>query len=139
MEYAAKVEKDKEMGFVVSFPDLPNVNAFGSTLEEALVQAKDALDGAMECDLELGNTFIYPKTMPESEKDLYPIALSPKIEIAYKIFEARRGKKKSQVAKAAGMTPQAYQRFETPAGSPSVETLYRIASALGKKLEIAFV
>ncbi len=139
MDYAAKVEKDKDMGFVVSFPDLPNVNAFGSTQDEALAQAKDALDGAMECDLELGNTFIYPKTKPDAGKNLYSVTLSPRIEIAYKIFEARRGKKKSQVAKAAGMTPQAYQRFETPTGSPSVETLYRIAAALGKKLEISFV
>ncbi|MBR4915803.1 MAG: type II toxin-antitoxin system HicB family antitoxin [Fibrobacter sp.] len=138
MDYAAKVEKDKKMGFVVSFPDLPNVNAFGRTQKEALAQAKDALDGAMESDLELGYTFVYPKTEPNPKKGLFPVALSPKVEIAYKIFEARRGMKKSQVAKAAGMTPQAYQRFETPNGSPSVETLYRIANALGKKLEISF-
>jgi antitoxin HicB len=93
MNYAAKIEKDKDMGFVVSFPDLPNVNAFGDTQEEALKQAKDALDGAMECDLDLGNTMILPKTMPDSDKGLYPIELSPRIEIAYKLFEARRGQK----------------------------------------------
>ena len=68
MNYAAKIEKDKDMGFVVSFPDLPNVNAFGDTQEEALRQSKDALDGAMECDLDLGNTMILPKTMPDSDK-----------------------------------------------------------------------
>lgn len=138
MFYAAKIEKDKDMGFVVSFPDLPNVNAFGSTRKEALKQAKEALDAAMECDLELGNTFIMSTTLPDADKGLFAIELSPKIEIAYKIFEARRGMKKAQVAKAAGMTPQAYQRFETAKNSPSVETLYRIAAALGKKLEIRF-
>ena len=119
MDYAAKIEKDKDMGYVVSFPDLPNVNAFGETREEAIKQAKDALDGAMECDL-------------------VAIQLSPRIEVAYKIFEARRGKTKAEVAKAAGFTPQAYQRFETPKGTPTVETLYKIAAALGKKLVIKF-
>ena len=94
MDYAAKVEKDKKMGFVVSFPDLPNVNAFGRTQKEALAQAKDALDGAMESDLELGYTFIYPKTEPDPKKGLFPVALSPKVEIAYKIFEAKKKKKK---------------------------------------------
>ena len=139
MNYAAKIEKDKDMGFVVSFPDLPNVNAFGDTQEVALKQAKDALDGAMECDLDLGNTMILPKTMPDSDKGLYPVELSPRIEIAYKLFEARRGQKKSDVARRANITPQAYQRFETPKGSPSIETLYKLAHALGKQLVIEFV
>lgn len=138
MDYAAKIEKDKDMGYVVSFPDLPNVNAFGETREEAIKQAKDALDGAMECDLDMGYSFVYPKTKPDADKDLVAIQLSPRIEVAYKIFEARRGKTKAEVAKAAGFTPQAYQRFETPKGTPTVETLYKIAAALGKKLEIKF-
>jgi len=124
MNYAAKIEKDKDMGFVVSFPDLPNVNA---------------LDGAMECDLDLGNTMILPKTEPDSDKGLYPVELSPRIEIAYKLFEARRGQKKCDVARRANITPQAYQRFETPKGSPSIETLYKLAHALGKQLVIEFV
>lgn len=138
MNYAAKIEKDKDMGFMVSFPDLPNVNAFGDT-QEALKQAKDALDGAMECDLDLGNTMILPKTMANTDMGLYPVELSPRIEIAYKLFEARRGQKKSEVARRAKMSPQAYQRFETPKGSPSVETLYKLAHALGKQLVVEFV
>lgn len=32
MIYACKIEKDKDMGYVASFPDLPNVNAFGASL-----------------------------------------------------------------------------------------------------------
>ncbi|PWJ59812.1 MULTISPECIES: type II toxin-antitoxin system HicB family antitoxin [unclassified Fibrobacter] len=139
MIYACKIEKDKDMGYVASFPDLPNVNAFGASIGEALAMAKEAMDGAFECDLDLGLTFVYPKTEPNEKKGLYAVELSPKIEVAYKIFEARRGKTKTQVAKKAGISPQAYQRFETPKGSPSVETLYKIAAALGKKLEINFV
>ena len=95
MNYAAKIEKDKDMGFVVSFPDLPNVNAFGDTQEEALKQAKDALDGAMECDLDLGNTMILPKTMPDSDKGLYPVELSPaNRDCTQTILSAQRSKEK---------------------------------------------
>lgn len=139
MYYACKIVKDKAMGFVASFPDLPNVNAFGSSIGEALAMAKEAMDGAFESDLDMGLNFIYPKTEPNEKKGLYAVELSPRIEVAYKIFEARRGQTKSHVAKKAGMTPQAYQRFETSKGSPTVETLYKIAAALGKKLEINFV
>ena len=139
MDYAAKIEKDADMGYVASFPDLPHVNAFGATRKECLAQAKEALDAAMESDLSLGNTFIQPTTVPDADRGLFAVELSPKVEIAYKIFEARRGMTKAKVAKAAGMTPQAYQRFETPKGSPSVDTLYRIAAALGKRLEVRLV
>lgn len=83
MDYAAKIEKDKDMGYVFSFPDLPNVNAFGETREEAIKQAKDALDGAMECDLDMGYSFIYPKTKPDADKDLVANQLSPKLEITF--------------------------------------------------------
>jgi antitoxin HicB len=38
------------------------------------------------------------------------------------------------VARRANITPQAYQRFETP-----IETLYKLAHALGKQLVIEFV
>ena len=41
MDYAAKIEKDKDMGYVVSFPDLPYVNACGETREEAIKQQAD--------------------------------------------------------------------------------------------------
>ena len=75
----------------------------------------------------------------DTDKGLYPVELSPRIEIAYKLFEARRGQKKSDVARRANITPQAYQRFETPKGSPSVETLYKLAHALGKQLVVEFV
>lgn len=139
MIYAALLEKDKDMGYIVSFPDLPNVNAFGATKEEALAMAKEALDGATASDLKMGVSFIYPKILPNEAENLFAVELAPKIEVAYKIFEARRGLKKNEVAKRAGMSPQAYQRFETPKGSPSVETLYKIAHAMGKQLEITFV
>lgn len=139
MDYAVKIESDKDMGYVASFPDLPNVNAFGATRKECLEQAKAALDAAMECDLDAGNSFVMPTTVPDPDRGLMPVQLSPKVEIAYKLFEARGTMRKAQVAKAARISPQAYQRFETTKGSPSVETLYRLAAAMGKRLEISFV
>ena len=76
---------------------------------------------------------------PDSDKGLYPVELSPRLRIANKLFEVRRGQKKSEVARRAKISPQAYQRFETPKGSPSVETLYKLAHALGKQLVVEFV
>ncbi len=134
MYYAARLEKDRDMGYVVSFPDLPNVNAFGKTRAEALRMAKEALNGAMACDLEAGLAFAKPSTVPDIDRGLFPVELSVNVEVAYRLFEARRGMKKAEVARRAGITPQAYQRFETTKGSPSFDTVSRLAHAMGKEL-----
>jgi antitoxin HicB len=38
----------------VSFPEWPNVHTWGETLEEALANASEALNGAIESDFERG-------------------------------------------------------------------------------------
>jgi predicted RNase H-like HicB family nuclease/DNA-binding XRE family transcriptional regulator len=139
MFYAAKIIKDKDMGYVASFPDKENVITSGSTLEQAREAAAEALNGTLETELSLGMSLIEPKVLPNAKKNLYAIDVHPELEIAYRLFEARRGKTKQEVAKAAGMTKQAYQRFETPAGNPTIATLYRLAKACGKHLEIRLV
>jgi antitoxin HicB len=53
MEFYAKIRREDGV-FVVSFPDFPNVNTYGSTLEEALAKAEEALNGALETDFERG-------------------------------------------------------------------------------------
>jgi transcriptional regulator with XRE-family HTH domain len=61
------------------------------------------------------------------------------IEIAYIIFEARQGKPIKKIAKAAGISKQAYRSFETPFANPAFNALSSIAKALGKNLEIRLV
>src|SRR5574344_26720 len=139
MFYAAKIEKDRELGFVVSFPDLPNVNAFGATKKEALKMAEEALNGSLEVYLDRGMTLIEPRTMPDEDSGLFAIDVKPELEIAYKLFEARRRMKKADVARRAGISPQAYQRFKKKKNSPTVATLYKLAKAMGKRLEISLV
>lgn len=139
MYYSAKITKDKHSGFIVTFPDKENVFTTGETIQLALKNAEEALNVCMETELDLGMSLVEPKTAADADKKLFAVSVRPELEVAYRIFEARRGKTKQFVATSAGITKQAYQRFETPKGNPTVATLGRIAKALGKKLEIRFV
>ena len=45
---------EKDGKFIAQFPDMTNVLTYGSSLEEALEMAKDALDGVLSVDIENG-------------------------------------------------------------------------------------
>ncbi|MGH3544758.1 MAG: type II toxin-antitoxin system HicB family antitoxin [Mycobacteriales bacterium] len=53
-EYEVRLEPQPEGGFTVFVPELPDVITEGDTREEALVMAKDAIDGYLETMREQG-------------------------------------------------------------------------------------
>jgi antitoxin HicB len=49
--YYAKVKYDKKDNiYMVSFPQFSNINTYGETLDEALMNAKEALEGCLLSD-----------------------------------------------------------------------------------------
>jgi predicted RNase H-like HicB family nuclease len=61
MRYQAKIEQEDDM-WVASFPDKPNINSFGATLEEAMDKAKEALTATLGVEKDEGFEVIEPKT-----------------------------------------------------------------------------
>ena len=61
-------------------------------------------------------------------------------EVTRQIVEARleEGITQRELAERCGMKPSNLSRLENGNGNPSVETLARIARALGRRLEIRF-
>ncbi|WP_291316073.1 type II toxin-antitoxin system HicB family antitoxin [Desulfuromonas sp.] len=51
---------DEDEGFIATCPDFPGLSAFGETQEEALVEAKVALEGFIEISKESGNALPEP-------------------------------------------------------------------------------
>ena len=79
MTYAAKITNE-DNAYLVSFPEFPNVNTYGDTLADALANATEALNGAIESDFERG--FDLPKPKTHRGKAFHDIAISAHIEIA---------------------------------------------------------
>ena len=135
MIYYALLIKDAE-GYIVTFPQFPNVNTCGETLEEALNNAEEALNGCIESDFERGFEITEPKLYEGG--DYYKVLIRPHIEIALMLRKIRKNRSQLELAKKLGISYQAYQRLENPRRcNPTVKTLEKIAKILNKELEIA--
>ena len=119
---------EKDGKFIAQFPDMTNVLTYGSSLEEALEMAKDALDGVLSVDIE--NGFPIP---PSKYTGGYPVEVSPKVAFAIELRKARAEKSLKEVAEKAGMTYQQYQRLENPRKTnPTLETLYKLQKVFNR-------
>lgn len=56
IHYVAYIRKDADRDFGVEFPDLPGCFSAGSTIEEALAMAEDALAGHLAVMINHGET-----------------------------------------------------------------------------------
>ena len=119
---------EKDGKFIAQFPDMTNVLTYGSSKEEALEMAKDALDGVLSVDIE--NGFPIP---PSKYTGGYPVEVSPKVAFAIELRKARAEKSLKEVAEKAGMTYQQYQRLENPRKTnPTLETLYKLQKVFNR-------
>ena len=113
---------ERDGKFVARFPDMTNVQTFGYSHEEALEMAKDALDGVLAVDIDNG----FPIPAPQFTGG-YPIEVSPKVAFAIELRKARADRPQKEIAQAAGMSYQQYQRLENPRKTnPTLETLWRL-------------
>ena len=137
MEFYTKIRKE-DGDFVVSFPDFPNVNTFGDTVENALAKAEEALNGALEADFERG--YALPTASGHAGKRGYhPIQVAPHIAIAYALKRLRNGHSQTEIARKLGISYQAYQKLENPRKcNPTIKTLERIGEVMGKRLSLTW-
>ena len=132
MIYNCTIEKEEDM-LIVQFPDMPNIQTFGYTEEEALAMAKEALEGCLEADISHGN-----EIPPPSYAEGYSVTVASHIALAIRIRELRGGQSQTNIAKKLGMSYQAYQRLENPRkANPTVKTLEKIARVYGRELNIS--
>lgn len=57
LAYSAHIEQH-DGTYLVTFPDLENVMTYGATLDEALANAEEALNGCIESDFERISPFL---------------------------------------------------------------------------------
>jgi len=136
MHYYAKIKKQGG-AYLVSFPDMPNVNTYGDTIEEAIKNAGDAVNGVLQADF--GRGFELPQAREYKGRGYYRIAVAPHIAVAYQLRELRRGQSQGEIARKLGVSYQAVQKLENPkSANPSIKTLEKIAEIFGKRLELSF-
>ena len=137
LNYPAKIVKDND-AYLVSFPDMGNIITFGSSLDEALSHAEEALNGCLESDFERNFTIPAPSTV--NGADVYQIPVAPHIAVAIMLRKLRAERSQIDIARQLNISYQVYQRLENPRKSnPTVKTLEKIARVFGKRFELGFV
>jgi antitoxin HicB len=135
ISYQAKISSADD-GISVEFPDLDGCFSFGSSMEEALFNAKEALDLYLESAIDPKWKVPNPKT--RKGKQYFWVTPSLDIAIPLTIRFLRETSKLTQpeIAKRVNMKVQQYQKMEYPKKSnPTTKSLISVADELGYTIE----
>ena len=135
LTYYARISKEKD-GYCVSFRDFPNVFSEGDTIQEALSNAQEALDGVLFVMMQEEREIEYPSVARKNE---HPVPVSPDIAapILLHLLRKKHSRSLSYVAKEMDVPYQQYQRLEHNCNM-TLKSLKRAALAMGGRVEIKF-
>ncbi|MCD4784984.1 MAG: helix-turn-helix domain-containing protein [Candidatus Eremiobacteraeota bacterium] len=145
MKYPAKFEKeiledhDNMTAYSLQFIDFPDAITQGESLEELVEMGQDVLSMVIESMIEDNEEVPLPSKV-EGE-DILHITPYPEIEIPLVLKNMRKeaGLTQKQVAEKLRIPWQTYQKIERAKKSNiTLRTLFKLARAFGKKLEIGF-
>jgi len=137
LKYPAHIVKDNDT-YLVSFPDLENVITYGASIEEALTNAEDALNGCLGSDFE--RNFAIPAPSLNDNPETHQIPVAPHIAVAIILRKLRAGRSQIDIARQLNISYQVYQRLENPSkANPTIKTLEKIARVFGKRVDVGFI
>lgn len=135
IEYPARIVKDGQE-FLVTFPDFPETATDGTTLEEALFNAAEALTLTLEGRAEEGLEIPQPSRPRGRAK--YMVAPAARVQGALLLRMARGNRSVAEFARALGTSWPAAAKLEDPRHSPSLRQLEKAAAVNGKRLIVSF-
>jgi len=142
MRYTALVTREGN-ATLAEFPDCPGCQTFvregdgRGTIED---NACEALEGWLEASLADGDEIPAPAArvrVPQGARAM-PVDVSARLAVKIGLRQARRRAHLTQAALAAkaGVSQQQIARIESPDSNPTVETLEKVARALGARLRL---
>ncbi|WP_459582764.1 type II toxin-antitoxin system HicB family antitoxin [Dickeya oryzae] len=132
MRYPVTFEHD-ETGWAVMFPDIPEALTGGSTREEALEMAQDALVTAFDFYFDDKREIPMPSEDGEEFVEV-PASVAAKVLLLNAMIQT--GTSNADLARRIGTRPQEVQRIVSLAHSTKIDTIQLALKALGKRLEL---
>ncbi|EKD92412.1 MAG: hypothetical protein ACD_29C00023G0008 [uncultured bacterium] len=135
LTYYANITRERD-GYTITFRDLPNVFSEGETIDEALRNAQEALDGVLSVMTEEDYEVPIPT---RAKKNEYPIPVSANIAapILLRLVRKQHAQSQSAIARSMDVPYQQYQRLEHNCNM-TLKSLKRAATAMGSRVEIKF-
>lgn len=137
MKYFAQLTPDDGQ-FTVTFRDIPEAITFGSTIEEALDMAQDALETAMEFYFEDMRQVPTPTKAKKGEYAIeLPLSMASKVLLLNEMIAQKV--KPVDLARKLGTTRQEINRMTNLHHATKIDTVASALKALGKELSVSVV
>ncbi len=136
LSYPVNLELDTNHTFLVTFPDIPEAVSVGSDEDEALLNALDALETAIEIYFDEKREV----PMPLKPKKGQPVVDLPALVVS-KVLLAnemiRQGVRKAELARRLNVHMPQVDRLLDPRHSSKLEAIEAAFRSLGKRLNIS--
>ena len=136
MKFPVTLTLDKEDGgFVVTFPDIPEAITQGETVEEALEQAKEALEHAIEFYFEDKRAVPLPSKPKRGQLSVeLPASFAAKVLLLNEMVN--QNIRPTELARRLSTTPQEINRLTNLRHTSRIDGIAAALQALGRHLEI---
>jgi DNA-binding XRE family transcriptional regulator/predicted RNase H-like HicB family nuclease len=143
MQYRAYITRDRNRT-LVSFPDCPGCDTFADGREDPYAVAHEALEAWLEAVLTARDVPPLPGTVETVQRkrvEIMMVTVSPVLSARVQIRNRREefGISQQQLASAVGVSQQAIAKIESPDANVRLETLERVAAALGLEVDLNLV
>lgn len=135
MRFPARLKKQEEGGYVVTFPDIPEAITQGEDVEDALLHAADALESALEFYFEDRRLVPMP-SKPKRNHHLVELPLSVAVKVLLLNEMLRQKVRPAELARRLGTTPQEVNRLTNLRHGTKIERVDSAMRALGKRLVV---
>jgi antitoxin HicB len=133
--YAARFIREEDGGFSVTFRDLPEANAFGDDVEQALESAMCGLAVALEFRVKDDEPWPTPSALAEDERLItLPVLVEAKLALMRRMHET--GTTKVELARRLGISEGAVRRLLRFDHRSHIGQIERALAKLGSRLEV---
>ncbi|KDR36386.1 type II toxin-antitoxin system HicB family antitoxin [Caballeronia grimmiae] len=136
LSYPVNLELDTNNSYLVTFPDIPEAISAGDDEDEALLNALDALESAIEIYFDEKRQL----PMPSKPKKGQPVVILPALVVS-KVLLAnemlRQGVRKAELARRLNVHMPQVDRLLNPRHSSKLEAIEAALLTLGKRLSIS--
>ncbi len=137
--YAAVVRREGRR-LVVEYPDCPGCQTFADRARDLVPMAREALEGWLEAEILAGRAPPRPSRRVRVRRGSWrcDVAVSPRLSLTLALRWARQdaGLTQAELARRLRVSQQQIAKVEHPDANPTLDTLLRVAAALGVALRV---
>jgi antitoxin HicB len=134
MRYPVTLEID-ETGVLVGCPDIPEMHSVGDTVDEALREAVDGLESAIDIYFDERRPVPAPSKAERGQAMVaLPALVASKVLLHNEMLA--QGVKKAELARRLNIAPPNVERIFNVRHKTRIETIEAALSALGKRLDV---